>query len=77
MSVISKLESKRSKSLDCIAYSVFKDFDQKNYILRATLHPKMNIKFERKHLEAGNFVKICYNVYIKSQKVLSVCMFSP
>ena len=52
MSVMSKFESKRSKSLDFIAYSVFKDFDQKNSILRATVHPKMPIDFERNHLHA-------------------------
>ena len=43
---------KQSKSLDFMAYFVFKDFDKNNFILRATLHPKMAIKFERNHLEA-------------------------
>ena len=52
MSVMSKFESKRSKSLDFIVYSVFKDFDQKNSILRAIPHPKMAIDFERNHQHA-------------------------
>ena len=52
MCVVSKFKSKQSKSLDFIAYSVFKDFDQKNSILRATFHPKMAIDFERNHLHA-------------------------
>ena len=45
--VVSKFESKRSKSLDFIGYSVFKEFDKKNFIHRATLHPKMAIEFAK------------------------------
>ena len=52
MGVLSKFESKQSKSLDVLAYSVFRDFDQKNFILLATLHPKMAINFEANHPKA-------------------------
>ena len=52
-----------------MAYSVLKDFDKKNFILRATLHPKMAIDFESNHLEAWNFAKYAIYVYIKSKKV--------
>ena len=53
---------------DFMAYSVFKDFDKKNFILRATLHPKMPINFERNHLEAWNFAKYAIYVYILNVK---------
>ena len=56
MVIVSKFESKGSKSLDFLAYSVFKDFDQRNFMLLATLHPKMAIDFGCKHLES----KICH-----------------
>ena len=52
MGAMSKLESKQRKSLDFIVYFDFKDFDQRNSILRATFRPKMTINFERNHLEA-------------------------
>ena len=52
MGAVSKFESKRTKSLDFIEYSVLKDFDQKNFILHARLHPKMAINFESKHVQA-------------------------
>ena len=52
MGVVSKFEYKRSKFLDFIAYSVFKDFEQKKFVLRATIHPKMIINFERNHVQA-------------------------
>ena len=55
---VSKFESKRSKSLDSIAYSVFKDFDQKNYIFRATLHSKMAIDFEPHHVAYMYILKV-------------------
>ena len=71
MDVVSKFELKRSKSLDFIAYSVLKDFDQKNSILRATLHPKMAIDFERNYLEPWNFAKMFHICIIKSQEVSS------
>ena len=58
---MSKFESKRSKSLDYIAYSGFKDFDQKNFILRA------------KH---EILKKYAIYVFIESQKVLIVCIFA-
>ena len=51
MGVVSKFESKQVKSLDFIAYSFFKYFDHKIFILRATLHPKVAINFECSHLE--------------------------
>ena len=60
-----------------MAYSDFKDFDKKNFILRAMLHPKIAINFESNNLEAWNFAKVCHNAYIESQKVLSVCIFVP
>ena len=52
MGIVSKFESKRSKSFDFTAYSVFEDFDKENLILPATLDPKMAINFEHNHLEA-------------------------
>ena len=52
MCVLSKFESKRSKSLDFTVYSIFKDFGKKNFILRAMLHTKMAINFERNHIKA-------------------------
>ena len=52
MSIVSNFEAKGSKSLDFIASSVFKNSDQKNFIPRATLHPKMAINFERNYPQA-------------------------
>ena len=52
MGVVSKFESKGSKLLDFIAYSVFKDFDQKIFIRCVMLHPKIDINFERNYLGA-------------------------
>ena len=60
-----------------MAYSVFKDFEKKNFILHATLHPKMAINFERNHLEPWNFAKYVKYVYNKSQEVLNKCIFVP
>ena len=57
---MSKFESKWSKSFDFITYPIFKDFDKKIVILRATLHPKMAMNFERNHLEAWNLAKMCH-----------------
>ena len=76
MGIVSKCESKQSKSFAFITYSVFKDFDQKIFILLATLHLKMAINFERNHLKAWNFEKSAIYVYIKIQNVLSECIFT-
>ena len=51
MGIVSKFGSKQSKSLDFTAYSFFRDFDQKNFILCTTLHPKIAINFECNHKE--------------------------
>ena len=70
MGVTLKFELKQRKSLDFIAYSVFKDFDKKNFILRATLHPKMAINFERNYLKASTLPKyVIYVIYQKSKKI--------
>ena len=68
MSLMSKFESKRSKSLDFIAYSVFKDFNKKIFIPRATFHPKMVIYFERKPHRSMNFFKSVSYMYMLQVK---------
>ena len=65
--VVSKFEWKRSKSLDFIANSVFKDFEKKNLFFCATLHLKTATNFERNHPEAWNFAKISSSRSLRSK----------
>ena len=74
MSVMSKFESKRSKTLDFIAYSIFKGFDQKSLIIRATFLPRMAINFKRNYKDIWNSAK-CAIMCIIKVKEFQVCAY--
>ena len=78
MGFVSRFESQRRKSLDFVAYSVFKFlFWPEEFFSSCNAPSKNSHKFWAQPPKIMKFFKKCLYAYVKSQKVLSVCMFAP